>query len=88
MGLLNLRRIGPLAYLVAAASTLVLSPATAQAPIKFSLDSRIEGPDALILLPLDRGYFKSRGLDVSVDDAARRSTDHPRCNRRLRSRLR
>jgi NitT/TauT family transport system substrate-binding protein len=71
MGLLNLRRIGPLAYLVAAASTLVLaSPAAAQAPIKFSLDSRIEGPDALILLPLDRGYFKNRGLDVSVDDAA------------------
>jgi NitT/TauT family transport system substrate-binding protein len=71
MGLLNLRRIGPLAYLVAAASALVLpSPAAAQAPIKFSLDSRIEGPDALILLPLDRGYFKSRGLDVSVDDAA------------------
>jgi NitT/TauT family transport system substrate-binding protein len=71
MGLLNLRQIGPLAYLVAAASALVLaSPAAAQAPIKFSLDSRIEGPDALILLPLDRGYFKSRGLDVSVDDAA------------------
>src|SRR5262245_8483936 len=71
MGLLNLRRIGPLAYLVAAASALVLaSPAAAQAPIKFSLDSRIEGPDALILLPLDRGYFRSRGLDVSVDEAA------------------
>jgi NitT/TauT family transport system substrate-binding protein len=71
MGLLNLRRIGPLAYLIAAASSLVLaSPAAAQAPIKFSLDSRAEGPDALILLPLDRGYFKSRGLDVSVDDAA------------------
>ena len=71
MGLLNLRRIGPLAYLVAAAFVLAFaSPAAAQTPIKFSLDGRLEGPEALALLPQDRGYFKSEGLDVTVDEAA------------------
>jgi NitT/TauT family transport system substrate-binding protein len=71
MGLLNLRRIGPLAYLVVAALALVLvAPATAQTPIRFSLDGRVEGPDALILVPLDKGHFKSHGLDVTVDEAA------------------
>lgn len=71
MGLLNFERIGPLAYLVAAAFALVLArPAVAQTSIKFSLDGRLEGPEALVLLPQDKGYFKSEGLDVSVDDAA------------------
>ncbi len=70
MGLLNLRRIGPLAYLVAAAFALVSAwPAAAQTPIKFSLDGRLQGPEALILLPQDRGYFKSHGLDVTLDEA-------------------
>jgi NitT/TauT family transport system substrate-binding protein len=71
MGLLSLRRIGPLAYLVAAAFVLVFaSLAAAQTPIKFSLDGRLEGPEALALLPQDKGYFKSEGLDVTVDEAA------------------
>jgi NitT/TauT family transport system substrate-binding protein len=71
MGLLNFERIGPLAYLVAAAFALVLArPAVAQTSIKFSLDGRLEGPEALVLLPQDKGSFKSEGLDVSVDDAA------------------
>lgn len=71
MGLLNPRRIGRFAYLVAAAFALVLaSPAAAQTPVKFSLDGRLEGPEALALLPQDKGYFKSEGLDVTVDEAA------------------
>jgi NitT/TauT family transport system substrate-binding protein len=70
MGLLNLRRTGALAYLTAAAFALACArPAAAQTSIKFSLDGRIEGPEALILLPQDKGYFKSAGLDVTVDDA-------------------
>ena len=78
MGLLNLRRIGPLTYLVAAASTLVLaSPATAQAPIKFSLDSRIEGPDALILLPLDRAISRAGAGRERGRRGPRRSTRSP-----------
>src|SRR5712671_3591256 len=72
MGLLNLTRIGRPAYLAAAALALVFSgPAVAQtAGIKFSLDGRLEGPEALVLLPQDKGYFKTEGLDITVDDAA------------------
>jgi ABC-type nitrate/sulfonate/bicarbonate transport systems, periplasmic components len=71
MGLLNLTRIGRPAYLAAAAlASLFSGPAAAQTGIKFSLDGRLEGPEALVLLPQDKGYFKSEGLDVSVDDAA------------------
>jgi NitT/TauT family transport system substrate-binding protein len=38
--------------------------------IRFSLDGRIEGPSALFLLPLDRGYYKNESLNVTIDDAA------------------
>src|SRR6185295_6671873 len=71
MGLLNATRIGRPAYLATAALVLIFAgPAAAQTSIKFSLDGRLEGPEALVLLPQDKGYFKSEGLDVSVDDAA------------------
>jgi NitT/TauT family transport system substrate-binding protein len=36
-------------------------------PIKFQLDWRFEGPSALFLLPVGKGYFKDEKLDVSVD---------------------
>ena len=36
-------------------------------PIKFQLDWRFEGPSALFLTPLARGYFKDAKLDVTVD---------------------
>jgi NitT/TauT family transport system substrate-binding protein len=57
--------VAALVLACAAAST-----AAAQTGIKFSLDGRLEGPEALVLVPLDKGYFKSEGLDVSIDDAA------------------
>ncbi len=38
--------------------------------IRFSLDGRVEGPSALFLLPLDRGYYKNESLNVTMDDAA------------------
>jgi NitT/TauT family transport system substrate-binding protein len=44
-------------------------PAAAQTSIKFSLDGRLEGLAATFFLPQDRGYFKSEGLDVTVDEA-------------------
>ena len=51
---------------------LAALPATAQAqapetPIKFQLDWRFEGPAALFLVPLAKGYFKAEKLSVSVD---------------------
>ena len=36
-------------------------------PIQFQLDWRFEGPSALFLLPVAKGYFKEAGLDVQVD---------------------
>jgi NitT/TauT family transport system substrate-binding protein len=66
MGLRNL--LGP--GLAAALSLAAAGPAAAQTAIKFSLDARYEGPEALILLPQDKGYFRSEGLEVTVDEAA------------------
>ena len=48
-------------------SALLLWSATAQAqttPIKFQLDWRFEGPAALFLTPVAKGYFKDAKLDV------------------------
>jgi NitT/TauT family transport system substrate-binding protein len=36
-------------------------------PIKFQLDWRFEGPAALFLTPVAKGYFKDAKLDVAVD---------------------
>lgn len=54
----------------ATALTLTLFGTTsvhADTPIKFQLDWRFEGPSALFLLPVAKGYFKEAGLDVTVD---------------------
>jgi NitT/TauT family transport system substrate-binding protein len=54
-----------------AAITLALAAGTAAAqattPIKFQLDWRFEGPAALFLQPVAKGYFKDAKLDVQVD---------------------
>ncbi len=36
-------------------------------PIKFQLDWRFEGPSALFLTPVAKGYFKDAKLDVAID---------------------
>ena len=51
-----------------AAASLAFSAAYAQTtPIKFQLDWRFEGPAALFLTPVAKGYFKDAKLDVTVD---------------------
>ena len=53
---------------VALALAPVFGMAQAQpTPIKFQLDWRFEGPAALFLTPVARGYFRQAGLDVTVD---------------------
>src|SRR5215471_16668808 len=70
MSLLDLTRMVRPAHLFAAAITLTAAwPAAGQTSIKFSLDGRLEGLAATFFLPQDRGYFKSEGLDVTVDEA-------------------
>ena len=55
----------------AAAALLLASTFTAAqaqtTPIKFQLDWRFEGPAALFLTPVAKGYFKDAKLDVVVD---------------------
>ncbi len=53
---------------LALAFTLAAVPAHAQeTPIKFQLDWRFEGPAALFLVPVAKGYFKAEKLNVTVD---------------------
>ncbi len=53
---------------IALAGLLSLGSAQAQTtPIKFQLDWRFEGPSALFLTPVAKGYFKDAKLDVTVD---------------------
>lgn len=51
-------------------ATTLVSAASAQTPIKFSLDFKFEGPSAPFVVPLDKGYYKAEGLDVTIDSAA------------------
>ncbi|TMJ28714.1 MAG: ABC transporter substrate-binding protein [Alphaproteobacteria bacterium] len=53
----------------AVAAVVIAAPAAAQTGIRFTLDGPVEGPEALFLLPQDKGYFKSEGLDVVIDEA-------------------
>jgi len=71
MRLFDLIRLDrPSLLLVAALACVPACPAAAQTGVKFSLDSKFEGPSAVFLLPLDKGYFKAEGLDVTIDEAA------------------
>jgi NitT/TauT family transport system substrate-binding protein len=72
---MTLRRIiarARLACLAGAAAGSIAGAAQAQAQtgIKLSLDERLEGPAALFLLPQDRGYYRSEGLDVTIEEGA------------------
>jgi len=44
--------------------------AAADTDIKFSLDFKFEGPSAPFLVPLDKGYYKAEGVNVTVDTAS------------------
>ena len=67
----QLRQIGRRAALLCACTAaLALTSLTVRAQdtaVKFQLDWRFEGPAALFLVPLDKGYFKAEKLNVSVD---------------------
>jgi NitT/TauT family transport system substrate-binding protein len=36
-------------------------------PVRFQLDSRLDGPAACFVLPAAKGYFRQEGLDVTLD---------------------
>jgi NitT/TauT family transport system substrate-binding protein len=68
MGLLDLTRPHRTTRWLAAAWALVAFPAAAQTSIKFSLDGRLEGPLAPFQLSIDKGYFRTDGLTVSIEE--------------------
>ncbi len=57
-------RAGLVGFLLGAGWT---GTASAQQPVKFSLDWKFEGPAAPFTVALDKGYFKAEGLDVTID---------------------
>jgi NitT/TauT family transport system substrate-binding protein len=57
--------LGALAALALAAAVPVAR--AQETPIKFQLDWRYEGPQAMFLVPLAKGYYKAEKLDVTVD---------------------
>jgi NitT/TauT family transport system substrate-binding protein len=56
--------IGAFATILALAALPVRAQET---PIKFQLDWRFEGPAAMFLVPVAKGYFKDEKLNVTVD---------------------
>jgi NitT/TauT family transport system substrate-binding protein len=58
------------AVIAAAAAVSGAGGAAAQTPVKVTLDFKFEGPSAPFLVGLDKGYYKSEGLDVTIDPAA------------------
>jgi NitT/TauT family transport system substrate-binding protein len=70
MSLRRILRHGRPAAMVAAAMLLVVTSASAQTALRFSLDWRVEGPAAMFLVPQERGYFRQEGLNVVVDEGA------------------
>jgi NitT/TauT family transport system substrate-binding protein len=71
MGLFRKLRCLTAISLLAAASAVVVTggPADAQTAIKFTLDGKIEGPVAPFVVAVDKGSFKSQGVEVTVDPA-------------------
>ena len=51
----------------AAAFGLALPALGQETSVKFQLDWRFEGPAALFLTPVAKGYFKAEKLNVTVD---------------------
>jgi NitT/TauT family transport system substrate-binding protein len=57
--------VGLIAFTVVAA--LAGGTAAAQTPLRFTIDSKFEGPSAPFLLGIDKGYYKTEGLTVTID---------------------
>jgi NitT/TauT family transport system substrate-binding protein len=60
---------------VAATAVLVAAPASAQTPIKFTLDFVLQGPQGAFFLAQEKGYYAAEGLNVTALDAGRGSSD-------------
>jgi NitT/TauT family transport system substrate-binding protein len=67
---MSMRRTGRMAWAgILLAAGLTSNALAAEIPIKFTLNFKIEAPAAPFLLPLDKGYYKTEGLNVAIDPA-------------------
>ena len=67
MPIASITRRAGLAALATALAGAWLPAQAQETTIKFQLDWRFEGPAALFLMPVAKGYFKAEGLNVTVD---------------------
>jgi NitT/TauT family transport system substrate-binding protein len=51
------------------AAMLMTGAMAAETPVRFTLDFKFEAPSAPFLLAIDKGYYKTEGLDVTIDEA-------------------
>ena len=65
-----LRPAGLVLALAFAAGSATARAVAAETNINFSLDFKFEGPAAPFVVPIDKGYYKAEGLNVTVDTAA------------------
>ncbi|WNJ91742.1 ABC transporter substrate-binding protein [Bosea sp. 685] len=63
----GIARLGAAFLLAVTAPMVMIQPAQAQTAVRFMLDWRFEGPAALFLMGLEKGYFKAEGLDVVIE---------------------
>ncbi len=66
---MSARRAELSAWVALLLAVTVATSAAAETIVKFTLDFKFEGPSAPFLLPLDKGYYKTEGLNVTIDPA-------------------
>jgi len=59
--------LGAIGVCMALSGPFLPEPASAQTPVKFTLDWKWEGPSAPFIVAKEKGYFKAEGLDVTMD---------------------
>src|SRR5437879_4468336 len=64
------RRLGRAASLAAAFVLWLATPTSAQTTLRFSLDGRLDGPAAPLLVPQDKGYYSNEGLELTIDEGS------------------
>jgi NitT/TauT family transport system substrate-binding protein len=63
-------RLARLAAAFGLAAAAMSTQAAAQALLRLSLDTRLDGPTALFLVPKEQGYFRNEGIELAIEEGA------------------